>query len=394
MKINEKITSVGKIDWELKKFHGEELSTLHGSSYNSYLIQDKKNVLIDTVWYPFAGEFLENLKKHIDIEKIDYIIVNHAEPDHSGALPYLMSLIPETPIYCSANGVKSIKGYYHKDWNFKTVKTGDRVNIGDSDLVFIEAPMLHWPDTMMTYMTNDNVLFSSDIFGQHYASEFMYDGKVPQDELIYEAMKYYTNIINPFSKKVTAKLNEVLAMNLQLDMLCPAHGVIWKDNPLKIISLYQDWANSYQENQISIIYDTMYNSTRRMAESIANGIKQKDSEVVIKIFRSSNTDKNDLMTEIFKSKAIIVGSPTVNGGMLSSIASVLDECKGLSFTNKKASCFGSFGWSPASVKVMSEKLTEAGFEFIGEGVKSQWRPDEISLEKCVEFGNSFVEAIK
>ena len=209
-KINDYITWVGKTDWELKKFHGDEFTTEHGSSYNSYLIKDEKTVLIDTVWLPYDREFVSNLKKEIDLNKIDYIIMQHGEVDHSGALIELMDEIPNTPIYCTANAVKSIKGQYHKDWNFNVVKTGDKLNIGKHTLTFIETPMLHWPDTMFTYMDNERILFSNDGFGQHLASEFLYADEVEQDKLWKEAITYYANILAPFNMMVKNKINEIL----------------------------------------------------------------------------------------------------------------------------------------------------------------------------------------
>jgi anaerobic nitric oxide reductase flavorubredoxin len=191
---------VGKVDWELETFHGEELTTHHGSTYNSYLIQEEKTVLIDTVWKPFASEFVNNLASEIDLKQIDYIVANHGEIDHSGALPELMRLIPDTPIYCTANAVKSLKGMYHEDWNFNVVKTGDKLDIGNGkELVFVEMPMLHWPDSMAAYLTGDNILFSNDAFGQHYATEMLYNDLVDQCDLFQEAMKYYANILTPFS---------------------------------------------------------------------------------------------------------------------------------------------------------------------------------------------------
>ena len=214
--LKENITWVGKIDWELKKFHGEEYSTHKGSTYNSYLIRDEKTVLIDTVWYPFAKEFVENLKKEIDLKDIDFIVANHAEIDHSGALPELMRHIPDTPIYCTKNAVKSLKGHYHQDWNFKTIKTGDKLNIGSKELIFIEAPMLHWPDSMFCYLTKDNILFSNDAFGQHYASELMYNDLVNQAELFQECIKYYANILTPFSRLVKNKIDQFVNLNLPI----------------------------------------------------------------------------------------------------------------------------------------------------------------------------------
>jgi len=339
--INNNVKWVGKIDWELRRFHGDEYSTHKGSSYNSYLVRDEKTVLIDTVWNPFSKEFVENLKKEIDLKEIDYIIANHGEVDHSGAFLELMREIPDTPIYCTENGVKSLKGQYHKDWNFKTVKTGDKLNIGERDLIFIEAPMLHWPDTMMTYMTVDNILFSNDAFGMHYASEKMYNDLVNQDELYSEAVKYYANILTPFSKMVTNKIKEVLSLEVPVDMICPSHGIIWRDNPTQIVEKYLEWADDYQENQITVMYDSMWENTKKMAEAIVEGVKEADSEVMVKVYNISKTDKNDIITEVFKSKAILVGSSTINGGILSGVAGILEEIKGLLFMNKKAASFGS-----------------------------------------------------
>lgn len=395
MRINVKnnVDWVGKIDWELRKFHGDEYSTHRGSTYNSYLIKEDKVALIDTVWKPFAKEFVENLAKEIDLKKIDYMIANHAESDHSGALPELMRQIPDTPIYCTKNGVKSLKGHYHQNWNFQVVKTGDKLSLGKKELVFVEAPMLHWPDSMFCYLTQDNVLFSNDAFGQHYASEYMFNDLVDPSELAEECIKYYANILTPFSPLVTKKIKEVLSFNLPLDIICTSHGIIWRDQPVKIVEQYLKWADNYQENQITIIYDTMWNGTRVMAENIAGGIKETDPKVNVKLFNLAKSDKNDVITEIFKSKAILLGSPTINKGILVSVAGMLEEVKGLQFKNKKAAAFGSYGWSGESVKLISEKLASAGFEVVGDGLKVLWNPDGESVAKCVEYGKKFATNI-
>ncbi|MBP1748848.1 MAG: beta-lactamase domain protein [Deltaproteobacteria bacterium] len=382
---------VGKIDWELRKFHGEEYSTHRGSSYNSYLVEDEKTALIDTVWMPFAREFVENLAKEIDLNKIDYVIANHAEMDHSGSLPELMRRIPDKPVYCTANGVKSLKGHYHQDWNFQVVKTGDKLSLGKKDLVFIEAPMLHWPDTMMEYLTGDAILFSNDAFGQHIASEHLFNDLVVQSELFEEAIKYYANILTPFSPLVTKKINEVVALNLPVNAICPSHGVIWRDNPLQIAQKYLQWADGYQENQITIIYDTMWNGTRRLAESIAQGIKAKDDAVAVKLYNISRSDINDVVTEIFKSKTILLGSPTINRGILCAMASLVEMITGLKLKNKKAAAFGCYGWSGESVKVLSDHLTKAGFELINDGLKAMWQPGTDELAQALEFGTVIAE---
>ncbi|OHD67312.1 MAG: MBL fold hydrolase [Spirochaetes bacterium RBG_16_49_21] len=384
---------VGKIDWELRKFHGDEYSTHKGSTYNSYLIKEEKSVLIDTVWKPFAKEFVDNLRNEIDLKKIDCIIANHAEVDHSGALPELMSHIPNIPIYCTANGVKSLRGHYHKDWDFRVVKTGDKLNLGSKELIFIEAPMLHWPDNMMCYLTAENILFSNDAFGQHYASEYLFNDLVDQNELFIECMKYYANILTPFSSLVLKKINEVLSFNLPVDHICTSHGVIWRKDPTQIVNKYLEWADNYKENQITIVYDTMWESTRQMAEYIAHGIRQADDTINVKLYNLSKSDKNDVILDIFKSNGILIGSPTINKGILTSIAGFIEEMRGLNFKNKKASSFGSYGWSGESVKMLNESLRHAGFVVIGEGIRVLWNPDHDAISECIEFGKNFVSNI-
>ncbi|MDX9745133.1 MAG: anaerobic nitric oxide reductase flavorubredoxin [Syntrophales bacterium] len=384
--IKNNVSWVGKTDWELRRFHGDEYSTHRGSTYNSYLVKEKKVALIDTVWNPFAQEYVENLAKVIPLDKIDYVIANHAESDHSGALPELMRHIPDKPIYCTANGVKSLTGLYHKDWNFQVVKTGDQLDLGGKKLIFVEAMMLHWPDSMFCYLTGDNILFSNDAFGQHYASEYLFNDLVDQAELMAECIKYYANILTPFSPLVDKKIKEVLALNLPVDMICTSHGVVWRDNPIQIVNKYVEWAANYKENQITILYDTMWNATRIMAESIADGIKAADQDVNIKLYKLSQSDKNDVITEVFKSKGIVVGSPTINRGILTALASILEEIKGLRFAGKKAAVFGSYGWSGESPKILAEHLEKSGFQLVDEGLKVLWNPDEAGMEQCFDFG--------
>lgn len=393
-KVKNNVSWVGKIDWELRKFHGNELSTHRGSSYNSYLIEERKVALIDTVWAPFGKEFVDNLADRIDLKKIDFVVACHGEVDHSGALPMLMHHIPETPIYCTANGVKSLTGQYHKEWNFKVVKTGDRLDLGDKELVFIEAPMLHWPDSMFCYLTGDNILFSNDAFGQHYASELMFNDLVDQCELWEEALKYYANILTPFSALVTKKINEVLALQLPVDLICPSHGVIWRDKPLQVAEKYLKWADKYQENRIAILYDSMWNGTRVMAERIAEGICSADSQVDVRLCNLAKTDKNEAINEVFKAKAILMGSPTINNGILTAVAASLEEIKGLKFRGKKGAAFGCYGWSGEATGILTEELKKAGFEIVCEGLRVPWKPGREGISQCLEFGRKIAEICK
>lgn len=376
--IKNNVNWVGYIDWELETFHGDDYSIMNGSSQNAYLIEEEKTVLIDTIWTPHRFDFVENLKSEIDLKKIDFIVANHGECDHSGALTALMDEIPDTPIYCTALAVKSLEGQYGKrGWNFKVVKTGDSVDIGNGKkLVFVEMRMLHWPDSMATYMTGDNILFSNDAFGQHFAVPELFNDKANQCLLWKEGMKYFANILNPFAPVLMKKLEEIKGMNLTFDIIAPSHGAIWRDNPMQIVETYEKWANAYQENQITVAYDTMWEGTTKIAHKIAEEIHNQSPETIVKVFNIAKADKNEILTEVFKSKAIAVGSPTVGNSILSSVAGWLEYLKQLKFKNKKAAAFGCYGWSGESVKKLQAELASAGFTVIDENVRSNWNPTE------------------
>ncbi len=385
---------VGKIDWELDTFHGDDYSVNHGSSQNAYLIQEEKTVLIDTVWRPHSTEFIDNLESEIDLSTIDFIVVNHGEVDHSGALPDLMKKIPGTPIYCTQAAVKSLTGQYHQpDWNFQVVKTGDSVDIGNGKkLVFVEMKMLHWPDSMATYMTEDNILFSNDAFGQHFAVEELFNDKADQCLLMEEAIKYYANILNPFSMLVKKKIEEIVALELPIDIIATSHGVIWREDPLKIVNKYYEWSQAYQEDQITVVYDTMWEGTKKLAHAIAKGISGASPDTRVKLFNISQTDKNDIMTEVFKSKAIALGCPTVGSNILSPVSGWLTFLEELKFKNKKAVVFGCYGWSGESPKILRERLTLAGFEVLEQELKCMWNPVPEQLEEAKALGAALARA--
>ncbi len=389
--IKNNVQWVGKVDWELRMFHGDELSTHYGTNYNAYLIKEEKTVLIDTVWSPFTEEFLRELAQTVDIKKIDAVVINHGEIDHTGALKDLMALIPHVPIYCTHNGVKSLKGHFHQDWNFKPVRTGDTLDIGNGKkLMFIEAAMLHWPDTMFTYMTGDNILFSTDAFGQHMATDLIWADLVDPWILWEEDMKYYANIIAPWGKSVDAKLKEIKALNLPIEMICPSHGACWRgaDVP-KAIERYTAWATNYKENRISVVYDTIWGGTRTMAEEIAKGIRLADPQVIVNVMNLAKSDKNDVATEVFRSKALLVGSPSHNKCALSSVGAFLEEMRGLAFKGKKAAAFGCYGWSGEAQKRLNDTLKDIGFEVVDEGIKNLWEPDGAAIAACIQYGQEF-----
>jgi flavorubredoxin len=384
---------VGIMDWELESFHGSDYSIHNGSSQNAYLIKEEKTVLIDTVWKPHSTEFIDNLEKEIDLKEIDFIVANHGEIDHSGSLPALMEKIPNTPIYCTANGVKSITGqYHHPEWNYQVVKTGDSIDIGNGKkLIFVEMTMLHWPDSMATYMTGDNILFSNDAFGQHYAVEELFNDKADQCRLWKEARKYYANILNPFSPLVKKKIEEIQNLNIPIDIIATSHGSIWRDNPMQIVEKYYEWSQSYQEDQITIVYDTMWEGTKQLSHKIGEEIAQISPDTRVKIYNISKTDKNEIMTEVFNSKAIAVGSPTVGGSVLSSVGGWLEFLKELKFKNKKAAVFGCYGWSGEGTKVLRERLTNAGFAVVEPEVRSLWNPEEEDLSKAEQIAKALCE---
>ncbi|HAX53079.1 MBL fold metallo-hydrolase [Muricomes intestini] len=385
------VSWIGYIDWELESFHGDDYSILNGSSQNAYLVEEEKTVLIDTVWAPHRFEFIENLKKESDLNKIDYIVANHGEVDHSGALVELMKEIPGKPIYCTANAVKSLEGQYGKQgWDFHVVKTGDSLDIGNGKkLIFVEMRMLHWPDSMATYLTGDNVLFSNDAFGQHYAVEELFNDKADQCLLNKEAMKYYANILNPFSPLVSKKIDEIVGLNIPIDMIAPSHGAIWRENPLQIVEKYAAWSKAYQEDQFTIIYDTMWQGTEKIAHCIAKEVQNVSPDTVVKVFNCSKSDKNEIMTEVFKSRAIAVGSPTVGNDILSNLAGLLHFLKSLKFRNKKAAVFGCYGWSGEGNKVLAEQLKDSGFDVVDENIKSLWNPEAGDFDKA----NALVNAV-
>jgi len=392
IEIKKDIYWTGIQDWDLRRFHGHELSTFKGSTYNSYLIKDEKVVLVDTVWNPFQEEFAKNLEKDVGIDNIDYIVINHCEPDHGGSLGYIMEKRPDIPIYCSKTGVEIIKKHFQKNWNINPVKTGDTLKIGKYELVFVEMNMIHWPDSMMTFVKGPNVLLSNDAFGQHYAAQSLFNDKVDECELYQEAVKYFANILAPFTGLIKKKVQQIAELNLPIEMIAPSHGVIWRENPMQIVKKYAEWAEEYNEGFAAILYDTMYDSTKQMAEAISNGFAKHGIDC--KMLNSSVTDNSDLMTELFKAKFICVGSCTVNNGVLRSIAGMLDEIKGHKLKGKIGAAFGSYGWSGEAHKHIQEELQKAGIKMPLEAFGVKYRPTPEELAMCEEIGEKLALSIK
>lgn len=383
-KVKNNVSWVGYLDWELETFHGDDYSIFNGSSQNAYLIEEGRTVLMDTVWTPHRFDFVENLREELgDLHKIDAIVANHGECDHSGSLTALLEEIPGTPIYCTANAVKSIEGQYGKrGWNFHVVKTGDELDIGNGKkLIFIEMAMLHWPDSMATFMTGDNILFSMDAFGQHFACAELFNDCADQDILRREALKYYVNIVNSFAPMVTKKIRELKALDLPIEMIAPSHGAIWREDPMQIVDLYEKWAANEPEDRVVIAYDTMWNGTERIAHAIAGEIGRQSPRTTVKVYNIEHSDKNEVMVEVFRAKALCVGSPTVVNDILSSVAGWLSFLKSMHFKGKKGAAFGCYGWSGESVKIIRERLADSGFDVIDEELRANWTAGEEDLAR-------------
>ncbi|MBI4496132.1 MAG: MBL fold metallo-hydrolase [Deltaproteobacteria bacterium] len=383
---------VGVVDWGLRHFHGYELSTHRGSSYNAYLIVDEKTALVETVWGPFQNQLIENIRQVIDPARLDYVVVNHSEPDHAGGLPAVMREAPQAKIVVSRRGEESVAGHFHHPWKLHPVQTGDKIRLGGSELVFLEAPMLHWPDSMFTYVAGKNILLSSDAFGQHYATAFRFNDQADQIELYEEALKYYANILTPYSGLVAKKIEEILALKLPLAMIAPSHGVIWRENPLQIVEKYREWAAQSPKKSAVILYDTMREGTRKMAEAVGEGLAAQGVES--KLFHMAISDRNDVLTEVFQARALVVGSPTLNQGLLPTIAPILEDLKGLKMQNKIGAAFGTYGWSGEGVKIIEEHFRRCQIPLVVPGVRAKWQPQPDDLAACRRLGEVVAEAVK
>ncbi len=392
VKLSDNIYWVGAVDWNIRYFHGPAYTTHRGTTYNAYLIVDDKVTLVDTVYTPFADELIENIRQVIDPARIDYVVVNHIEMDHSGSLPAIMEINPKAKVFCSQKAVDGLKKHYFADWDFNVVKTGDRVSLGQNTLTFIEAPMLHWPDSMFTYAAEQSLLMPNDAFGQHLASSFRFDDQVEESVLMEEAAKYYANILTPFSRLVLKKIDEVVKMGIDIKVIAPSHGMIWRKDPTKIINAYVKWASGQADKKAIIVYDTMWGSTEKMAHSIGKGIASQGIEY--KLFKISKSDRNDIIKEIQNAKAVVIGSPVINREILPTLSPLLDDLKGLKPVDKVGVSFGSYGWSGGAVESIQQELKQAGIDIIEDGLGIKWVPDDKEAQVCVELGKRIAQRIK
>ncbi|MCW4037280.1 MAG: flavodoxin domain-containing protein [Candidatus Bathyarchaeota archaeon] len=382
---------VGAVDWNRRHFHGFTYSTHRGATYNAYLIVDEKTALIDTVYGPFAGEMIEKIREVIDPSTIDYVVANHVETDHSGAISELLKVAPHATIVGTVQCQRGLQKHYFGNWKFQKVATGDEINLGEIRLQFIQAPMLHWPDSMFTYIEEEALLLPNDAFGQHLATSKRFDDEVDENVLMDEAAKYYANILWPFSQLVVRKIEEIQKLGLRIDMIAPSHGIIWRGNPMKIVESYLKWARGEAKRRVLVVYDTMWGSTEKMAKAIVEGISNKGVEAML--FRLPFSDRGDILKELLEAKGIVIGSSTINNGIIPTIAPFLEELAGLKPRSKVAAVFGSYGWGGGAVKTIESKLGNAGIEIVAPSLTAQWVPNEDELKKCTELGEDIATTV-
>lgn len=391
VQVKEGINWVGAVDWQVRDFHG--YSTYKGTTYNAFIVFDEKVTLFDTVKKAFKGDLLHNIYKVIQPENIDYLVVNHVEPDHSGCLPEIIEAVNPEKVFCSTMGKKALVSHYHReDWPYEVVETGQEISLGKRTVQFIETRMLHWPDSMFSYLKEDAVLISSDAFGQHWATSERFNDEVDSGELMQHAAKYYANILLPYSNLVQKLIKNVQEMDLKLDMILPDHGLMWRDNPLQIVSAYEQWSRQVPKEKAIIVYDTMWHSTEAMAKAIADGLIENG--VTTKVMDLAANHRSDVITELLDAKAVIVGSSTLNNNMLPRMADLLTYMKGLRPANKIGAAFGSFGWSGESVRLMARQLEEMKIKVVHPGVRALYVPAHDVLRECVDLGRQIAMAIK
>lgn len=378
---------VGAVDWNVRTFHGHTYSTARGTTYNAYLIVDDKIALVDTVYGPFAKELIEKIKCIIPPEKIDYVIANHVEPDHSGAMSELMKLCPKAKVFGTAKCKEGLYRYYYENWDFQIVKTGDKLPLGKRTLTFVEAPMIHWPDSMFTYCPEEKLLLPNDAFGQHYASTERFEDEVDHCSLMDEAAKYYGNILWPLSSLILKKIEDVQKMNIPITMIAPSHGIIWRKDPMKIINSYISWAKNETKKKAVVMYESMWGATEKMARKIAEGMA--DAGVSAKLFDISLSDRTGVVKEMLDAKGYLFGSSTHDNDMLPTMAGFLEFVKGLKPKARVAGLFGSYGWSGGAVASMEKEIKESGIDIVMPQISFKYMPDENDLIKCYNYGKEF-----
>ena len=386
---------VGAIDWAVRDFHG--YMTPNGTTYNNYLVMDEKITLLDTVKHDFSEIMLDNVNEIVHPSKIEYIVINHIENDHATSLDRIMAFAPNATIYITEKGKKGLARFFDiSSWNIKTVKTGDTLNIGRRNLLFLETPMLHWPDSMMTYIREDKILISQDGFGQHLATSSRFDDEFIEcasvSELEDSVIDYYANILMPFGGIIKNKLAEVQKLGLDIEIIAPDHGVIWRNNPGKVLQMYSDMASGKANLSVAVIYDTMWHSTEMMTLPLMRGIMEEG--VDCKVLKLRATPMSIAIKEFWKARGLLVGTPTLNNKMFPSMAEFLQHVSGLRPKDRIAGAFGSYGWGGGAVKEAYEWLKAMKLETVEPGVQALYRPAPEDDRKCYEFGKEFARKVK
>ncbi len=361
-----------------------------GITYNAYLIMDEKITLVDTTKKPFASELIERISQIVDPSKIEVLIANHVEMDHSGSIPAIMEFAPEAAIYaCAPLGVNGLKAHYGDKYNYVGVKTGDTLNIGKRTLTFVQTPMVHWPDNMVTYSAYDKILFSNDAFGQHITTSKRFDSDNPYHLVMAQAKKYYANIVQPYSPQANKALQAV--KELDIDIIAPSHGVIWKDHIQDILAAYDKWTTRQVEEKCVIVFDSMWHSTETMARAIASGVTAAGVEV--HLYDLKENPQSDIMTQLLDSKYVFIGSPTLNSHMMPNVAGFMTYLKGLSpdNSNRHAVAFGSYGWAPLGPKEVQAALEETKCNMMSDVETCNWVPGREYLD---DFEIRVTELIK
>lgn len=390
--IKKDIYWVGVVDWNIHDFHGYSRSP-QGTTYNAYLVIDEKITLFDSVPAKFQMDLYHQIRSLIPLEKIDYFVCNHIEPDHAGAVPFIMEKAKPEKIICSKMGHRMLLDHFHKpDWPYHPVQTGDSISLGKRTVQFMETRMLHWPDSMFSYIPEDRLLISNDAFGQNMATSERFDDEVDLPALMAASSHYYHNIVLPYSQRVTAVLKQVEELSLEIDMIAPDHGLIWRSNVPLILRTYKEYAEQKPRKKAVIVYDTMWDSTEKMAKAIAEGVMEEG--VAARIMHLKQYHHSDVMGELADATGIVCGSPTHNNGILPLMADFLTYMKGLRPEGRVGAAFGSYGWSGECINIMTDWLKSAKVEVIEPGAKAKNVPDHAKLAECKELGRQVAKAIK
>jgi len=389
-KVTDHVYWVGAIDWSLREFHGH--LTSRGTTYNAYLILADKITLVDTVKAPFREEMLSRVASVIDPGDITYIISNHSEMDHSGCLPEVIQAVKPDKVFASAMGANALAEHFRLDREIVAVKDGESISLGNMNLSFVETRMLHWPDSMFTYLAEDGVLFSQDAFSMHLASSERFDDEIDDDLLNYEAARYFANILLPLSSAVVKCLEKMRSLDITMRIVATDHGPIWRKDVNRIVELYSRWAAQKPTKKAVVAYDTMWQSTAMMARAIGEGLKAGGADAKLMPLRACH--RSDVATEILDAGALLVGSPTLNNNLFPTVADALTYLKGLKPRNLIGAAFGSYGWSGEAVGQVEDVLRGMKVDLIGESIKVKYVPDDEALARCYSQGMLVAEKLR